>query len=87
MPWGRQTSVPTNELDTLAWYKEPGLKQLTDGTFEFITEAATVCDVADRRQGAMVVAKKFLRGRSSRSLLMPRYWPVFVILIKAETAL
>ena len=52
----RQTSVPTNELDTLAWYKEPGLKQLTDGTFEFITEAATVCDVADRRQGAMVVA-------------------------------
>jgi len=47
MQWGRQTSVPTNELDTLAWYKEPGLKELTDGT---------VCDVADRRQGAMVVA-------------------------------
>ena len=34
-------------LDTLARYKEPGLKELTDGTFEHKTEAATAtaCDV------------------------------------------
>ena len=34
----------TNEeimLDTLAWYKEPGLKELTDGSFEHKIQAAT----------------------------------------------
>ena len=34
----------TNEeimLDTLAWYKEPGLKELTDGAFEHKIQAAT----------------------------------------------
>ena len=32
-------------LDTLASFKEPGLKELTDGSFKHNTQAATACGV------------------------------------------
>jgi len=44
----------TNEeimLDTLAWYREPGLKELTDGTKMLFTPAGHVDDHVPGRVG------------------------------------
>ena len=44
------TSGPANEevlLDTLIRMKEPGVKELTDSTFEHLTQAATGATTGD----------------------------------------
>ena len=43
----RQPCTEEIMLDTLASYKEPGLKELTDGSFKHKTQAASACDVVD----------------------------------------
>merc|ERR1719420_538487 len=73
---------PANEevmLDTLVRYKEPGVKELTDSTFEHLTQAATGattgdwlvmfftpgCELCTRLTGALETVGCQQRGRAS----------------------